>query len=45
MTNLRYRIFDNFLICNITLVANKKLIDTFGSITVDLLQPLLDIVK
>lgn len=35
----------HFLVGHIALVTDKKLVDTLSSISVDLLQPLLDVVK
>lgn len=44
-TNLGDRVLHDLLVLHITLVANKELVDTLGSVAVDLLQPLLDVVE
>lgn len=38
-------VLDHFLVRHIALVAHKKLVDALGSITVDLLKPLLHVVE
>ena len=43
--HLCHRIIDDLLVCHIALVADEELVDTFGCIAVDLLQPLLDVVE
>jgi len=42
---LRDSVFNNLLVCHIALVAYEKLVHTLGGVTVDLLQPLLDVVE
>jgi len=44
-TNLGCCVLNHLLICHIALVANEQLVDTFGSISVDLLEPLLHVVE
>jgi len=44
-TDLRDSIFHDLLILHITLVSHKQLVDTFGRITVDFLEPLLHVVE
>jgi hypothetical protein len=44
-TNLCYRVLDNLLVRHIGLVAYQELVDAFGGISVNLLQPLLDVVE
>ena len=43
LTHLRHAVFHNLLAGQVRLVADKQLIHAFGSIAVNLLQPLLDI--
>lgn len=42
---LRHGIFHNFLVFHVALVAHKQLVDTFGCIAIDFLEPLLDVVE
>lgn len=42
---LRHRVLNHLFIGHIALVTDKQLIDTFGGVSVDLLQPLFDIVE
>lgn len=44
-TNLCNSVFHSFLVLHVTFVSDKKLVDPFGGISVDFLQPLLDIVE
>lgn len=44
-THLCDSVFDNFLVRHITLVSNKQLVHTLSGVSVNLLQPLLDIVE
>lgn len=44
-TYLGNRVLDDLLVRHITLVANQQLVDTLGGVAVDLLEPLLDVVK
>lgn len=39
------RVLDDLLVRHIALVAYEQLVDTLSSISVDLLQPLLDVVE
>ena len=43
--NLRSLVLDDFLLYQIALVADEQLVDTFGSVSINLLQPLFDVVK
>jgi hypothetical protein len=43
--NLCSIVVDSLLVCQITLIANQELVNTFSSISVDFLQPLLDIAE
>ena len=45
ITHLSHRVFDDLLVLHITLVADQKLVNTFSSIAINLLQPLLDVVE
>lgn len=45
ITNLRHSILHDLLILHIALVANKQLVDTLSSVTIDFLQPLFDVVE
>jgi len=45
VTNLSHSVLDDFLVCDVALVSNEELIDTFSGITVDLLQPLLNVIE
>ena len=38
-------VLDNLLVRHIALVAHQKLVDALSSVTVNLLQPLLDVVE
>ena len=38
-------VFDHLLVRHIALVTNEQFVDSFGGVTVDLLEPLLDIVE
>jgi hypothetical protein len=38
-------VLDNLLVGHIALVADEKLVDALGSVAVNLLQPLLDVVE
>jgi hypothetical protein len=38
-------VLDDLLVSHIALVADEKLVDTLGSVAVNLLQPLLDVVE
>lgn len=42
---LRHGIFDNFLVFHITLVTDEKLINTLSRVTINFLEPLLDVVE
>jgi len=42
---LRHRVFHDLLVRHIGLVAYEELVDAFGGVAVDLLQPLLDVVE
>ena len=42
---LRNRVLHDLLVRHITLVAYQKFVHTFGSVAVDLLKPLLDIIE
>ena len=42
---LRHRVLDGTLIGHIALVTNKQLVDSFCSVSVDFLQPLLNVVE
>jgi hypothetical protein len=44
-TNLCYSVLHNLLILHIALVTDEKLVNTLCGVTVDFLQPLLDIVE
>lgn len=44
-TYLCYGVLDNLLVRHIGLVTNQQLVDALGSISVNLLQPLLDVVE
>ena len=44
-THLRHSVFHNLLIRHIALVPHKQLVHTLGSVAVNLLQPLLDVVE
>jgi hypothetical protein len=44
-TYLGDSVLDDLLVCHIALVAYKQLVDSVCSVSVDLLQPLLDIVE
>lgn len=44
-THLSHSVFDDLLVLHITLVADQKLVNTFSSIAINLLQPLLDVVE
>lgn len=43
--NLRHSILNHLLIRYITLVTNEKLVDTFSGVTINLLQPLLNVIE
>ena len=43
MTHLRHAVLYDLLAGQIGLVADKELVDALGGVTVDLLQPLLDV--
>lgn len=45
LTHLGNGVLDNLLIRHIALVAYKQLVDAFGGIPVNLLEPLLDVVE
>lgn len=45
MSYLRNGVLDDLLVRHIALVAYKQLVDTLGGVSVDLLQPLLDVVE
>ena len=38
-------VFDDLLVCHVTLVAYEELVDALGCVAVNLLQPLLDVVE
>jgi hypothetical protein len=44
-THLCYGVFDNLLVRHIGLVAHQQLVDALGSVSVNLLQPLLHVVE
>jgi hypothetical protein len=44
-THLCYGILDNLLVRHIGLVAHQQLVDALGSVSVNLLQPLLHVVE
>jgi hypothetical protein len=44
-TNLCDSVFNNLLVRHIALVSNKQFIHTLRRVSIDLLQPLLDIVE
>jgi hypothetical protein len=44
-TYLCYGVLDHLLVRHIGLVADQQLVDTLGSVAVNLLQPLLDVVE
>jgi hypothetical protein len=39
------RVLYNLLVCHIRLVADQELVDTFGGVSVNFLEPLLDVVE
>lgn len=43
--HLCHSVLDHFLICHVALVAYKELVHTLCGVTVNLLQPLLDVVE
>lgn len=45
MTYLGNGVLDDLLVRHIALVADKELVDALGGVTVNLLQPLLDVVE
>lgn len=45
MSYLGYAIFNDLLVCHIALVADEELVNTLGCVTVNFLQPLLDVVE
>lgn len=45
MSHLRNRVLDDLLVRHIALVTDKQLVDTLSGVSVDLLQPLLDVVE
>lgn len=44
-TNLGNGVFDNLLVRHIALVTHQKLVNAFGCVAVNFLQPLLDVVE
>lgn len=42
---LGHSIVDDLLVCHIALVSHQQLVHSLGSVSVDLLQPLLDVVE
>ena len=42
---LGYSVLDNLLVGHIALVTDKQLVDALGSVSINLLKPLLDVVE